>query len=64
MSVQTRIVLATVSTFNAFLLGLLGLIALRFVDGVAAPAGAATLWLGALTLVAISRRLRRPVEWG
>ena len=63
MSLRTRLALATLSTFNALVLALLGAVWLRFADGTAAPIGAALLWSGTVTLVVISRRLRRPVEW-
>ena len=64
MSIRMRLALSTIATFNALLFAGLGVVSLRFVDGPAAAAGAVALWAAALALVAVSRRLRRPVEWG
>lgn len=58
-----RLALSTLATFNALLLVALGVFSLRFVDGVSGPVGAVVCAMGAVTLVAASRRLRRPVEW-
>ena len=63
MSLRMRIALGTVSTFNAILLGLLGLVALLYVDGAAGPIGAGALWLGSGGLLGLARWLRRGTEW-
>jgi len=56
-------VLSTLCVFNAITIAALGFIAVMYVDGIAGPLSAAGLWLAAGTLVWISRRLRRAVEW-
>jgi hypothetical protein len=63
VSVRTRIVLGTLCTWNAALLIALGFIALRYVDGVAGPIGAALFWVSAWSLFALARRLRRATDW-
>lgn len=63
MSVRARIALGTLCMFNGCTLVVLGLIALRFVDGVAAPLGAAGLWVAAGGLFGVARRLRKSTDW-
>jgi hypothetical protein len=63
MSVRTRIALGTLCMFNAVTLLALGVIALRFVDGAAAPAVAVVLWIAAASLFVTARRLRHATDW-
>jgi hypothetical protein len=63
MSTQTRIVLGTISFFNALILIILGAGSVAFVNGGAAPAVAGCLWFFAGLLLRLSRRLRRGTEW-
>lgn len=63
MSVRTRIVLGTLSFFNAWLLAALGFGSLAFVNGAAGAILAGLLWFCAGALFALARRLRRATEW-
>jgi hypothetical protein len=63
VSVGTRIVLSTICVFNALILVVVGFLAWFFVDGSGAPIVAALSWLAALTLVMLSRILRRGPEY-
>jgi hypothetical protein len=63
VSVQTRLVLATLSVFNGVVLAALGVGSAAFVDGVARLVVATALWLGAAALFVLARRLREGVEW-
>ena len=63
MSVQTRIVLGTLSLFNALLLVILGFGSLTFVNGSPGPLLAGCFWLFAGSLLGLARWLRRGTEW-
>jgi hypothetical protein len=63
MSVQTRLVLATLCVFNACSLTLLGIGSLAFVDGPARVIVATGMWIAAAALAVIAHRLRNDVEW-
>ena len=63
MSLNTRIVLGTLSFFNAVILVILGVGSVVFVDGAAGKVLAGGLWFGAGMLFALARRLRRGTEW-
>jgi len=63
VSVQTRLVLATLCVFNACTLVLVALLGAVFVDGWARFAAAAVPGLAAAGLFVLARRLRDPVEW-
>lgn len=63
MSVYTRIVLATLCVFNAFILTTLGAGAVFVVNGAAGPMIAGCFWLFAVALFGLSRRLRKGTEW-
>lgn len=64
MSIRTRIALGTLCVFNAFIITVLGVIALMYIDGAAAPVSAGACWLSAGGLWELSRRLRRSTDWG
>ena len=64
VSLQTRLVLATLSVFNGLVLLALGVGSAFFVDGVVRLVLAAALWLVAVGLFVLARRLRHGVEWG
>ena len=63
MSVQTRIVLGTISFFNALILIVLGAGSAFFVNGAAGPVLAGCLWFLAGLLLAVSRRMRKGTGW-
>ena len=63
MSVQTRLILATLCVFNGFVLAVLAVASLVFVDGAARYAIGGALAIGSAALFALARRLRRDVEW-
>jgi hypothetical protein len=63
MSVHTRIVLGTLSFFNALLLVILGFGSLRFVNGGAGPVLAGCFWFFGGALFGLSRWLRNGTEW-
>jgi hypothetical protein len=63
VSVQARLVLATLSVFNGVVLVALGAGGAVFVDGVARVVVAAALWSAAAALFVLARRLRQGVEW-
>jgi hypothetical protein len=63
MSVQTRIVLGTLSIFNAVVLLTLGMLSVFCVNGPAGPVLAGSLWFFAGALFALSRWLRNGTEW-
>jgi hypothetical protein len=63
VSPQTRIVLSTLCVFNAIILGVLGVGCVAYVDGPLRFPLAAAMWLAAATLVSLSHRLRRGVDW-
>jgi len=63
MSLQTRIVLATLSFFNALLLLALGFGSVAFVNGAAGTILAVGFWVFAGVLFALARRLRKGTEW-
>jgi hypothetical protein len=63
VSVQTRLVLATLCVFNGVILAVLGAGSAVFVDGAARFGVASAMWAAAGALFAVARRLRRGVEW-
>ena len=63
VSVRTRIVLGTLCTCNGAILLALGVMSLLYVNGLPGPAGAAMFWIGAWTLFALARRLRKATDW-
>jgi hypothetical protein len=63
VSVQTRLVLATLSVFNGVVLAALGVGSAIFVDGVAGLVVASAMWFAAVALFVLARRLRQGVEW-
>jgi hypothetical protein len=63
MSLQSRIVLGTLSFFNALLLMTVGLGSAVFVNGVAGAIIAGCLWFLAGVLFALARRLRNGSGW-
>ena len=63
MSVQTRLILATLCVFNGVLLLGLGVVAAVFVDGPMRVVAAAAFWIGSGSLFVLSRRLREGTEW-
>ena len=63
VTVQTRLVLATLCVFNGFILTLLGVGTAVFVDGVARLGLAGAMWVVAVGLFVLARRLRDDVEW-
>jgi len=63
VSVQARLVLGTLSFFNACILVILGALAVLFVDGRAKLLVALAAWIAAIGLFRLARRLRRDVEW-
>ena len=63
MSVQTRIVLGTLSFFNALLLIILGFGSLFFVNGGPGPILAGCFWFFAGSLFGLARWLREGTEW-
>jgi hypothetical protein len=64
MSVRTRIILGTLSFFNAALLVAIGVGCVAFVNGVAGAILAGIFWFVAGALFALARRLRKATEWG
>ena len=60
---QTRLVLATLCVFNGFVLAVLGLGGIVFVDGAVRFVVAGAMWVAGIGLFALARRLRRGVEW-
>jgi hypothetical protein len=56
-------VLSTLCVFNAIFLAALGVGSVMYVDGALRYVVAAGMWIVAVTLLRISRRLRRGVEW-
>jgi hypothetical protein len=63
VSVQTRLVLATLCVFNGVVLIALGFGSAVFVDGAVRLALAGALWVAAVCLFVLARRLRQGVEW-
>jgi len=63
VSVQTRLVLATLCVFNGVLLAALGVGSAVFVDGAARLVVATAMWVAAGALFVLARRLRDGVEW-
>jgi hypothetical protein len=63
VSVQTRLVLATLCVFNGATLLLLGLASAVFVDGRWRAVLTVLFWVLAVGLFVVARRLRRGVEW-
>jgi hypothetical protein len=63
VSVQARLVLATLCVFNGVILCVVGLGSVLFVDGGIRLVVAAALWSGAGGLFVVARRLRSEVEW-
>jgi D-arabinose 1-dehydrogenase-like Zn-dependent alcohol dehydrogenase len=63
VSVQTRLVLATLCVFNGVVLAALGIGSVIFVDGIAGLGLAGVMWAGAAALLVLARRLRHDVEW-
>jgi hypothetical protein len=63
VSIQTRLVLATLSVFNGIVLAVLGVGSAIFVDGRARLVLASAMWFAAVVLFVLARRLRRGVEW-
>jgi hypothetical protein len=63
VTVQTRLVLATLCVFNGVILLALGLGSALFVDGVMRLGLAAAMWVVAIGLFALAHRLRDAVEW-
>jgi hypothetical protein len=64
VSLRTRIALGTLCVFNACIVTVLGVIALVYVDGLAAPVSAGACWLFAALLWQLAHRLRRATDWG
>ncbi len=63
VSVQTRLVLATLCVFNGVVLIALGIGSAVFVDGAVRLGVAGALWAAAACLFVLARRLRQGVEW-
>ncbi len=63
VSVQARVVLATLCVFNGVILLALGLGAAIFVDGVTRFGLAAGMWIAAAFLFVLARRLRDGHDW-
>ena len=63
LSVRARLVLSTLCVFNAGILLVLGGGSVAFVDGRTRYALAAVLWVSAVALFMVSRRLRRGTDW-
>jgi hypothetical protein len=63
VTVQTRLVLATLCVFNGVILTALGLGSALFVDGLGRLGLAAAMWVTAVFLFGLARRLRQDVEW-
>ena len=63
MTAQTRVVLGSLCVFNGIILVLVGVGAVVFVDGTVRLAVAGGIWLVAVGLFALARRLREDVEW-
>jgi len=63
VTVQTRLVLATLCVFNGVILSALGLGSALFVDGEVRLALAGALWIASVFLFVLARRLRHDVEW-
>jgi hypothetical protein len=63
VSVQTRLVLATLCVFNGVVLILLGIGSAVFVDGTVRLGLAGALCVAAACLFVLARRLRHGVEW-
>jgi hypothetical protein len=63
VSVQTRLVLATLCVFNGVVLLVLGIGSAVFVDGTVRLGLAGALWVAAACLFVLARRLRDGVEW-
>jgi hypothetical protein len=63
VSVQTRLVLATLCVFNGVMLVALGAGSVVFVDGAARFGLAGAMWAAAGALFVVARRLRQGVEW-
>jgi hypothetical protein len=64
VSVQMRIALGTLCVFNAVIIIVLGVAALFFVNGRAAPLLACAFWFAAGLLLGLARHLRKGTEWG
>ncbi len=63
VTVQTRVVLATLCVFNGIILTIIGVGAVVFVDGSVRLGVAGSMWLIAVGLFILARRLRKEVEW-
>ena len=63
MSIHARIVLGTLSFFNAVVLIVLGAGSVSYVNGVAGPVLGGCLWFLAGVLMSLSRWLRKGTEW-
>jgi hypothetical protein len=63
VSVQTRLVLATLCVFNGVVLIALGIGSAVYVDGAVRLGFAGALWVAAACLFVLARRLRQGVEW-
>lgn len=63
VSVQTRLVLATLCVFNGVVLIALGIGSAVYVDGAVRLGLAGALWVAAACLFVLARRLRQGVEW-
>jgi hypothetical protein len=64
VTVQTRLVLATLCVFNGVILAALGIGSALFVDGGIRLGVAGAMWALAGFLFVLARRLRHDVEWG
>jgi hypothetical protein len=63
VSVQTRLVLATLCGLNGVVLIVLGIGSAVFVDGTVRLGLAGALWIAGVFLFVLARRLRHGVEW-
>jgi type IV secretory pathway TrbD component len=63
VTVQTRLVIATLCVFNGVILLVLGLGVIVFVDGAIRFGLGGGMWIVAAALFVLARRLRDDVEW-